>query len=74
MPDPRWHSTPLIRASIAVHLLALMAAVAAPRQWPWVLAVVVANHLMVVAVGLWPRSRWLGPNWTLLPACLGREE
>jgi peptidoglycan-N-acetylglucosamine deacetylase len=68
MPDPRWHSTPLIRASIAVHLLALMAAVAAPRQWPWVLAVVVANHLMVVAVGLWPRSRWLGPNWTLLPA------
>ena len=68
MPDPRWHSTPLIRASIAVHLLALIAAIAAPRQWPWVLAVVVANHLLVVAVGLWPRSRWLGRNVVRLDA------
>ncbi len=68
MPDPAWHSPPLVRASIALHLLALIAVIAAPRLWPWALATAIANHLLVVAVGLWPRSHWLGPNWTLLPA------
>ncbi len=68
MPDPAWHSTPLLRASIALHLLALAAVVAAPGLWPWALAAVVADHLLIVAVGLWPRSRWLGPNWSVLPA------
>lgn len=67
-PESRWHSTPLIRASIALHLLALPAVVAAPGWWPWVLAVVAGNHLLIAAVGLWPRSHWLGPNWTRLPA------
>src|SRR5512141_2655833 len=68
MPDPAWRSTPLLRASVALHLLALAAVVAAPGFWPWALAAVVADHLLVVAVGLWPRSHWLGPNWTRLPA------
>lgn len=68
MPDPCWHSTPLVRASIGLHLLALIAVIAAPSLWPWALAAVVADHLLVVAVGLWPRSHWLGPNWTVLPA------
>lgn len=68
MPDAAWHSTPLVRAFVAAHLLALMAVIAAPGLWPWALAAVVANHLLVMAVGLWPRSHWLGPNWTLLPA------
>ena len=68
MLDPRWHATPLIRASIALHLLALMAVITAPGQWPWALAAVAANHLLIAAVGLWPRSHWLGPNWTRLPA------
>ena len=68
MAETGWHSASLIRLSIAVHLVALLVLVAAPDQWPWVLAVVVADHLLVVGVGLWPRSQWLGPNWTLLPA------
>jgi len=67
-PEPRWHSTPLMRASIALHLLALLAVFLAPAQWPWVLAAVAANHLLIAFVGLWPRSHWLGPNWTRLPA------
>jgi peptidoglycan/xylan/chitin deacetylase (PgdA/CDA1 family) len=74
-PNPRWHSAPLIRASIALHLLALITVVAAPDQWPWAVVAVAADHLLVVAVGLWPRSRWLGPNWTFLPAaCAARNE
>ncbi len=68
MPDPRWHTTPLIRASIALHLLAGLGVIAAPGQWPWALGAVAANHLLIAAVGLWPRSHWLGPNWTRLPA------
>ncbi|MDO9258772.1 MAG: polysaccharide deacetylase family protein [Polaromonas sp.] len=67
-PEPRWHANPLIRASLVVHGLALAAAVAAPTLWPWALAAVVANHALVAAVGLWPRSHWLGPNWSRLPA------
>jgi peptidoglycan/xylan/chitin deacetylase (PgdA/CDA1 family) len=75
MPDPRWHSTPLIRASIALHLLALVAAITAPARWPWALAAVAANHLLITAAGLWPRSRWLGANWTHLPpASTARNE
>lgn len=68
MRDPAWHPTPLIRASFALHGLALVAVIAAPAQWRWVLGAVVVNHLLLTAVGLWPRSRWLGPNWTRLPA------
>jgi peptidoglycan/xylan/chitin deacetylase (PgdA/CDA1 family) len=58
----------LIRASIALHGLALVAVIADPAQWRWALGAVVINHLLLTAVGLWPRSHWLGPNWTRLPA------
>jgi peptidoglycan-N-acetylglucosamine deacetylase len=36
--------------------------------WPWALTAVALNHLVIAFVGLWPRSHWLGPNWTHLPA------
>ena len=68
MPEPGWHPPLLVRASVALHLLAVLALVAAPAQWPWALGVVAANHLLITAVGLWPRSDWLGPNWSRLPA------
>lgn len=68
MRDPAWHPTLLIRASIALHGLALVAVIAEPTQWRWVLGAVVINHLVLTAVGMLPRSNWLGPNWTRLPA------
>jgi len=44
-----------------------------PHLWPWALSAVVADHLLLTAAGLWPRSRVLGPNWTHLPtAASGR--
>jgi peptidoglycan/xylan/chitin deacetylase (PgdA/CDA1 family) len=58
----------LISASIALHLLALIAVIAAPGHWRWALGAVLADHALLMLVGLWPRSRWLGPNWTRLPA------
>ncbi len=68
MRNSRWQSTLLIRASIALHLLALIVVIAEPGQWRWALGVVLANHILLMLVGLWPRSHWLGPNWTRLPA------
>jgi peptidoglycan-N-acetylglucosamine deacetylase len=64
----RWRPALLIRASIALHLLALVLAIAMPGQWRWALGIVLANQIMLTLAGLWPRSHWLGPNWRELPA------
>lgn len=68
MPNPCWRPTLLIRATLALHVLALIFVIVAPEQWRWALAAVLANHALFTLVGLWPRSHWLGPNWTRLPA------
>jgi peptidoglycan/xylan/chitin deacetylase (PgdA/CDA1 family) len=64
----RWAGTPLLYGSVAVHLAAAAVTVARPRLWPWTLGAVVLDHLLLAAAGLWPRSHWLGSNWTHLPA------
>lgn len=63
-----WKPTPFIRASIALHVLVLTAVIVTPELWRWALGAVVINHLLIAAIGLWPRSQWLGANWTRLPA------
>jgi peptidoglycan-N-acetylglucosamine deacetylase len=71
MPDSSaqkpWRPAPLLSGSVALHLAAIAATVARPHVWPWALGAVAANHLLLTAVGLWPRSALLGPNWTRLP-------
>lgn len=62
-----WRATPLVLLSVLLHAAALLAIVAKPGLWQWVLAVIVSNHAVLAAIGLWPRSHWLGPNWTRLP-------
>ena len=44
-----------------------MSALAEPTLWPWALGAVLANHAVLTAAGLSPRSRLLGSNWTRLP-------
>ncbi len=68
MTSPGWQPTPLIRATVLLQALALILVIAEPGQWRWALGVVVANHALLTLLGLWPRSHWLGPNWTQLPA------
>lgn len=63
-----WRPRPFIQVSIALHALALLTIVLDFALWPWALAAVVANHLLITAIGLWPRSDWLGPNLTRLSA------
>jgi len=65
---PRWRPSPLLLASGALHLAAAAALMARPRYWPWALGGLVANHIVLAGAGLWPRSQFLGPNLTHLPA------
>jgi peptidoglycan-N-acetylglucosamine deacetylase len=51
-----------------VHAAALATVLARPAAWPWALGAVVADHALLTAAGLTPRSHLLGPNWTRLPA------
>lgn len=62
-----WRPTPLIAASLALHAGAAGALLWQPTAWPWWLGGLVADHALLTAAGLWPRSRLLGPNWTHLP-------
>ena len=64
----RWKPSVGIQASVALHAGAAAAAVVQPSLWPWLLAGVIADHLVLTAAGLWPRSSLLGPNLTRLPS------
>lgn len=71
----RWRMPVFIQISLLLHAAMLAALVIRPQYWQWVLAAFALNHLAITAVGLWPRSTWLGPNWTRLPqACAARGE
>ncbi|WP_230970494.1 polysaccharide deacetylase family protein [Nitrogeniibacter aestuarii] len=74
LPRP-WRPGSLLWLSLAIHLGALALCVLQPPLWPWAALAVVLNHGVITAVGLWPRSRALGPNWTRLPeAAIQRRE
>jgi peptidoglycan/xylan/chitin deacetylase (PgdA/CDA1 family) len=64
----RWRPALLIRLSMWWHAAGIITLVTHPSWWPWVLAALAANHVVVSAAVLWPRGRWLGPNVTRLPA------
>jgi peptidoglycan/xylan/chitin deacetylase (PgdA/CDA1 family) len=75
MSDITWRPTLLIRATFLLHALALVVIIAEPLHWRQVLFAVLANHALLMLAGLWPRSHWLGPNWTRLPpAAADRRE
>jgi peptidoglycan-N-acetylglucosamine deacetylase len=63
-----WHPSRLLAASAGLHGAALAALLASPRSWDLVLAAVLGNHLVIGALATLPRSAWLGPNITRLPA------
>ncbi|MEO9101388.1 MAG: polysaccharide deacetylase family protein [Burkholderiaceae bacterium] len=66
-----WRMSPLLRGSVGLHLGAAAIAAAEPTLWPWTIAAVATNHALLTASGLWPRSRWLGPNLLRLPPSAG---
>jgi len=62
-----WQPTPLMKTSFVLTLAAPLAIAIHPAIWPWALAVVLADHLLLTFAGLWPRCSWAGSNWTSLP-------
>ncbi len=66
-PGVGWRMPLLIRITLALHAALLVLLVIHPPAWRWLLAAVIANHAVLALTGLWPRSTWLGPNWTRLP-------
>lgn len=58
-------------ASLTIHAAAAAGVALEPGGWPWAAGAVFANHLLLAAAGLWPRSSALGPNLTRLPASAG---
>ena len=63
----------LLRLTLLAHAAMALTLVLQPSAWRWVLAAFVANHLLLTAAGLLPRSSWLGRNWTRLPAAAERR-
>lgn len=66
---------PLASASLGLHAAALLALTFSGGSWPWVAGAVFANHLVLAAASLAPRSSLLGGNLTRLsPAAAARGE
>jgi peptidoglycan/xylan/chitin deacetylase (PgdA/CDA1 family) len=64
----RWRPAPAIWVSLLLHAAAVVLLTAGLQAWPWVLGVLVANHLVLLCAALSPRGRLLGPNLIRLPA------
>lgn len=61
----------IVSASVALHIDATLARAIQPRQWPWVLAQLADNHLVLSALVRVPRGCILGPNIVCLSAAAG---
>lgn len=75
VPADRWRPSPLVAGSMGLHCMAGAAAFLGVEAWPWAVGTVAANHALLAAAGMWPRSTLLGPNVTRLPAdAIARNE
>ena len=69
----RWRPAPIIVASLLFHVAAVTALALRPALWPWIVAALVANHVALGLIGMWPRSRLLGDNMLRLPDAAARR-
>lgn len=70
-----WAPSPLLHLSIGFHVSASAFTALEPSMLPWTAAGLIGNHALLGAIGLWPKSRWLGPNIVRLPdAAAARRE
>ena len=70
-----WQPGIAVRISFAIHLACLAAVVMRFEWWPWALTGIVANHLILALIGMWPKSQTLGANMLRLPdAAIRRRE
>jgi len=70
-----WRPSPFLTLCGLLHVVALAVLIVDVQRWPWVVAGLVALHGVITAVGLLPRSSWLGANLARLPkAAIARGE
>lgn len=67
LPKPSWHPPLLISTTIFLHCAGLALLIGHFDLWPWILAGLLANHFVLMCVGLWPRSQAMGSNLLRLP-------
>jgi peptidoglycan/xylan/chitin deacetylase (PgdA/CDA1 family) len=65
-PAP-WTPTFVVRSSILLHVAVVLTLFAGPEWWPWLLAALLGNHIVLTAIVMSPRSRLLGDNLVTLP-------
>lgn len=59
--------SPAVRVSVWLHAVCALALIAVPSAWPWMLAAIVGDHLVLANFVLRPRSGLLGANLVRLP-------
>ncbi|AKJ30472.1 polysaccharide deacetylase [Caldimonas brevitalea] len=64
----RWPLPTFVKLTLVCHALAVLLLLALPSAWRWSVGLLLLNHAAITAIGLWPRSHWLGENVTRLPA------
>ena len=68
-----WRPAPALTATAALHLGGALALVGSPLSWPWVAGALVANHGLLLAGSLLPRSQMIGANRVRLPEGAARR-
>ncbi len=63
----RWKPAPAVTLTVWLHGAYVLVLVLWPAAWPGVLAAFLANHALLGAFGMWPKSSLLGANLTRLP-------
>jgi peptidoglycan/xylan/chitin deacetylase (PgdA/CDA1 family) len=61
-----WFPTVVVKLSMLLHAIVLLALIPFPRLWPWTLGTMIAVHLVLFLICLIPRSGLFGPNMTRL--------
>ncbi len=67
LPSRPWQPTPFVKVSFALHAVSAIAVGTSPLTWPWALAAVAANQVLIGGAVMWPRSTWIGENIRRLP-------
>ncbi len=68
LPARPWQPTRFVKASFALHAVSAIAVGTSPATWPWALAAVAANQVLLFAATMSPGSTWIGENIRYLPS------
>jgi peptidoglycan-N-acetylglucosamine deacetylase len=67
-PRPDWRPSPLVAGSMLLHSASVAAFLMWFETWPFALAAIAGNQLLLGVAGILPRNSLLGPNLARLPA------